>query len=212
MKIAEYHHYYAATLEPLMRAQVERNNSAADRRFVIGMCDSKASIYEEYQNQKTIFRLLYHKPVPKTNDKDQLHRHKVCACMTAAIIKTRPLYVVEGFPDDEAFELSSAPSINEQLAFSAGLSLLRAYVLADDQDGSRREYFTGTDLFVPEAFKHGDGSEQTFDTLMVWSLYDANVLDGLSTPLLADIYFLLDRYHELYCKFRHFRQDTGLSS
>lgn len=200
MTIEEYNKYYDKVIEPLMKNLVERNNNSDKKRFVIAMRDSKESIYEEYQNQKTIFRLICDKPVPKSKDDTHLHRHKVCACLTVAIIKSHPLYAVEGFPDDKEFVLSKSPSVNEQLAFSAGLSLLRTYILADDTEGERKKYFEGKDFFIPESFKPYDNSQPS-GILMVWSLYEANVLNNLSTPLLADIYFLLERYHELYSKF-----------
>ena len=120
--------------------------------------------------------------------------------MTAAIIKCRPIYVVEGFPDEESFEFTNAPSVNEQLALSVGLSMLRAYILADKSEVDRHQYFVQKDFFVPQTFSDNDTNNYGFDILFVWSLYYANVVNGLCTPLLADIYFLLDRYHEMYFK------------
>ena len=51
-------------------------------------CDNPNSLYEEYLNQKQILRVLYEK---NGVDKSLLDRHKVCACMTVAIIKVRLL-------------------------------------------------------------------------------------------------------------------------
>ena len=48
-------------------------------------CDNPDSLYEEYLNQKTMLRVLYQKK--NGESKTLLDRHKVCACMTAAIIK-----------------------------------------------------------------------------------------------------------------------------
>ena len=207
---AEYDQYYDTLVKPTIDQFVTINNGSVDRRFILSAQHPKNEIYEEYQNQKTLFRLLYKKDVPKgeytkIEEEDPLHRHKVCACMTAAIIKCRPLYVTDGFPDDDAFTLMNAPSANEQLAFSVGLSLLRAYILADDSETERHQYFEGTDFFVPPAFYKENEPEYNFDTQMIWSLYDANVINGLSIPLLADIYFLLDRYHEVRCKLNELR-------
>jgi hypothetical protein len=189
-----------------MDIQVRENNSNANSLFKISARDSREAIYEEYQNQKSVFRILYNKDVPKTEDISQLHRHKVCACLSIAIIKSRPLYVRDGFPDDEKFKLSEVPSFNEQLALSAGLSLLRAYILADGSESDRRKYFEEPDFYVPESFKHVGSKPYGFDTLVTWSLSDANILNGLSAPLLADFYFVLDRYHELQCKYKELNE------
>jgi len=170
----------------------------------------KYEIYEEYQNQKTLFRILYGKTVPKETDEEfQLHRHKVCACMTVAIIKCRPLFVERGFPDDTTFTLFNAPSENEQLALAAGLSFLRAYILADGSERERHKYFIGTDIYFPPAFKGIGETTLNFDTHLIWSLYDSNVINGLSTPLLADLYFLIDRYHEAQSKINELREKLG---
>ena len=50
-------------------------------------CDNPDSLYEECLNQKTMLRVLYQKK--NGESKTLLDRHKVCACMTAAIIKVR---------------------------------------------------------------------------------------------------------------------------
>ena len=67
-------------------------------------CDNPDSLYEEYLNQKK-----------NGESKTLLDRHKVCACMTAAIIKVR--LVSGNIQTDDSFSLSVASRINEQLAF-----------------------------------------------------------------------------------------------
>ena len=52
-------------------------------------CDNPNSLYEEYLNQKTMLRILYEKK--DGVNKTLLDRHKVCACMTVAIVKVRLL-------------------------------------------------------------------------------------------------------------------------
>ena len=76
-------------------------------------CDNPTSLYEEYLNQKTMLRVLYQKK--NGESKTLLDRHKVCACMTAAIIKVR--LVSGNIQTDDSFSLSVASRINEQLAF-----------------------------------------------------------------------------------------------
>ena len=55
--------------------------------------DIPDSIYEEYMAQKTMLRWIYGK-IEGENERTLLDRHKVCACMTVAIIKTRPLTLI----------------------------------------------------------------------------------------------------------------------
>jgi hypothetical protein len=206
----QYDQYYETFLRSLIDEYIKINNDVPERQFELKSHHPKDQIYEEYQNQKTLFRILYGKTVPtnedaETEDKDRLCRHKVCACLTVSIVKCRPIYFANGFPDEYSFTLNNAPSINEQLAFSAGLSLLRAFVLADENEAERHQYFIGKDIFVPPIFRGQDTNSYDFGTLMGWSLFDANVVNGLSIPLLADIYFLLDRYHEAQFKLNELR-------
>ena len=82
-------------------------------------CDNPNSLYEEYLNQKTMLRILYEKK--DGEDKTLLDRHKVCACMTVAIVKVRLLS--GDIKNDSSFALSSASRINEQLAFMSAWEL-----------------------------------------------------------------------------------------
>lgn len=87
-------------------------------------CDNPHSLYEEYLNQKTMLRTLYEKK--NGEDKTLLDRHKVCACMTVAIIKVR--LVSENIEIDNGYSLSSANRINEQLAFMSSWELFLGFI------------------------------------------------------------------------------------
>lgn len=193
-----YNKFYENTIKPLIDSFIQLNNNSKDSNFILEARDDKGGIYEEYQSQRALFRVLCktNNPLNEENEADNLCRHKVCACLTVAIIKCRPLYVVKGFPEEKDFKLSVLPTQNEQLAFSVGISLLRAFILADKKETKRHTYFKGVDFFVPSIFRYSEEEKDTFDTEMVWSLFTSNVINGLSLPLLASLYFFLDRYHE----------------
>ena len=142
-------------------------------------CDNSQALYEEYLNQKTMLRILYQKDI--TPQKMLLDRHKVCACLTVAIIKTRLMNC--NLDSDEEFELSEATRINEQLAFMCSWELLKGFIVT-------KEKLNNVDYILPQTF-HNDSFEDTITR----SLFFANQLNSLSTPLLANIYYLL----EVYC-------------
>lgn len=136
--------------------------------------DNSASIYEEYMNQKVMLHIVYVK-----NDL-LLDRHKVCACMAAAIIKTRPL--VCPFQKDDDFSLTDMQCVNEQLAFLASWELLKGFVVARNEE-------SGNNFKLPNTFHN-----ISFVDTVTRSLFMANQLNGISTPLIANIFFLLEKY------------------
>lgn len=142
-------------------------------------CDNASSLYEEYLNQKTMLRNLYGK-VDEPN-KALLDRHKVCACMLVAIIKVR---LLSGNIDtDDGFSLSNASRINEQLAFLSTWELLKGFLVARNE--------SVTNFTLPKTF-HNVSFVDTFTR----SLFYANQLNSLSTPLIANLFFLLEKYCE----------------
>jgi len=206
MNIDVFEKFHEETIKKQIDAYITLNNDSNESYKLASRYPLK-EIHEEYLIQKTLFRVLMGKPVPKKEDTFHLCRHKVCACMTAAILKCRPIYVSSGFPSDlEIALVDTTPVINEQLAFSVGLSLLRAFVLADSKEKDRHVYFDSSVLNVPPSFNEENVDELKFDTQIAGSLYRANVLNNISTPLLADIFFYLDRYHELHCKYQLLKQ------
>lgn len=87
-------------------------------------CDNPHSLYEEYLNQKTMIRILYDKK--DGEQRTLLDRHKVCACMTAAIIKVRLLS--GNIETDNGFVLSSASRINGQLVFMSAWEFFWGFI------------------------------------------------------------------------------------
>lgn len=144
-------------------------------------CDNPSSLYEEYLNQKTMLRVLYGKEnVP---NKSLLDRHKVCACMTVAIIKVRLLS--SNLNSDDGFELSNASRINEQLAFMSTWELFKGFIILHGEKPNKR-------YKLPKTFHN-----VSFLDTITRSLFFANQLNSLSTPLIANIFFLLEKYCEL---------------
>lgn len=138
--------------------------------------DNPNGLYEEYMNQKALLHWMYGK------EDSLLDRHKVCACLTVAIIKVRLLS--GNLPSDEKYKLCNANCINEQLAFLSSWELLKAFVT---EKGKKEQ----TDFVLPRPF-HND----TFEETVSRSLFMANQLNGLSTPLIANMFFLLEKYCE----------------
>lgn len=143
--------------------------------------DNPQSLYEEYLNQKTVLRILYEKK--DGAGKTLLDRHKVCACMTSAIVKVR---LVSGdIETDNSFVLSSASRINEQLAFMSAWELFLGFIKLHKEE-------TDKNYKLPDTY-HNDSFLDTFTR----SLFFANQLNSLSTPLIANIFFLLEKYFEV---------------
>lgn len=136
-------------------------------------CDNATSLYEEYLNQKTMLRLLYDKDVKP--EKALLDRHKVCACMTVAIIKVRLLS--SSIETDEGFELSNASRINEQLGFMSSWELFKGFVILNNERDVQN-------YKLPETYHNS-----SFLDTITRSLFLANQINALSTPLLANIFF-----------------------
>lgn len=144
-------------------------------------CDNPHSLYEEYLNQKTMLRNLYEKR--DGENKSLLDRHKVCACMTVAIIKVR--LVSGNIETDNSYSLSSATRINEQLAFMSAWELFLGFIRLHKEKKDK-------DYKLPNTY-HND----SFIDTITRSLFFSNQLNALSTPLIANIFFLLEKYAEV---------------
>lgn len=142
--------------------------------------DAADRIYEEYLNQKTLMRLVLEKDSPH----QLLDRHKVCAAMTVAILKCRPITCDSINDERGSFKLSEACTVNEQLAFYCSWSLLIGFIQAANKSEEDRK-------FVLPPTTHNENFVNTFTR----SLFVANVQNSLSPELLANIYFLLEVYN-----------------
>lgn len=143
--------------------------------------DNPNSLYEEYLNQRAMLRLLYQKR--EGEEKTLLDRHKVCACMTAAIIKVRLLSM--SLDSDESYNISVMSRANEQLAFMSSWELLLGFLKAN------RGMEKSMKARLPETYHNN-----SFLDTITRSLFMANQMNMVSTPLLANIFFLLEKYND----------------
>ena len=102
--------------------------------------------------------------------------------MVAAIIKVRLLS--GDIESDDGFTLSNASRINEQLAFLSTWELFKGFLLLHGKQ-------TAEDYKLPDTFHN-----VSFLDTITRSLFFANQLNALSTPLIANIFFLLEKYCE----------------
>lgn len=173
MRRDDFNDFYESTIKRHAQLFLEKNegydfNESADR------------IYEEYLNQKTLMRLV----LEKNNVSQLLDRHKVCAAMTVAILKCRPITCKSINDINGSFKLSEACTINEQLAFYCSWSLLIGFIQAASESAEKKK-------FELPPTTHNDNFVNTFTR----SLFVANVQNSLSSELLANIYFLLESYN-----------------
>lgn len=144
--------------------------------------DAPESLYEEYMNQRTMIKTLYEK------GEGLLDRHKVCACMAVAIIKLR---LLSSELDSDRYKIASASRVNEQFAFICSWELFKGFV-ALHSDGCSNT------LELPKTYHNA-----SFLDTITRSLFYANQMNSLSVPLIANIFFLLERYCEESAKNKH---------
>lgn len=169
----DFNDFYENTIKRHAQHFLENNKGYAFH-------DVADRVYEEYLNQKTLMRLVLEKDSPN----QLLDRHKVCAAMTVAILKCRPITCDSINDTNGSFKLSDACIVNEQLAFYCSWSLLIGFIQAANKTHEERK-------FVLPPTNHNDNFVNTFTR----SLFAANVQNSLSPELLANIYFLLEIYN-----------------
>jgi hypothetical protein len=123
---------------------------------------------------------------------DLLDGHKVSACITAAIIKTRIINskLLED-SDDNEFTLLNSNRMNEQVAMLSGISCLLEY-MADDRENLCLPTEDKVVLRLPKT-KYEDRS--SYLDSIIRALYYTNLTNGMSTLLLSNIFFFIERYH-----------------
>lgn len=183
MKKIDFDKFYEDVVKTIAKKFADNNPAYKFR-------DEPNALYEEYINQKTFIRGIYQKNDSESLDeKDFLDRHKVCACMTEAIISSRLLYCSD-IPDDEELPKTKINRLNEQLAFISCWELLKAFIITRNSKGNE-------DFKVKVKFELPDTYHNTsFIDTMTRSLYYAHTLNGVNIPLLANIYYLLEKYCE----------------
>jgi len=176
-----------------------------DKNPGINFTKNLDGLFEEYLNQRTSLKLLI-KNMDDPPEKTRLDRHKVAACITVAIIKTRLLYQDNLDDVDNSYSLVKASRINEQLAFLCGLNLVISYMLEDPEIDSKikdtLENFRFPKTRYEKKKENDDNNEYKYVKYIdsvIRGLYYANISSGLSILLLSNIFFLLEEYHKLSC-------------
>jgi hypothetical protein len=169
------------------------------RTLVKGICDENDNItftenfdglFEEYMNQVTLLKLLV-KDKDDSPESMMLDRHKIAACITVAVMKTRLLHP-DNIDGDSNYTLIGAKRINEQLAFLCGLNVLISYMRADIKAEDSLKNFILPTTRYPDKSEYIDSITR--------ALYYSNTVSGFPLLLLSDIYFLLEEYHILRIK------------
>jgi len=151
---------------------------------------NKDEIFEKYKKLHEDFRALLRKPKDEHFD-----RHKLCACLTVAIIEAFPLSTEE-INNPETYQkirLSTVIRPNEQLAFTSAVLLLFSVVREQAQKTKAPE--------LQEVFKMPvnipKSSRGRNDALsdLISSLFYARLDRSLSLPLLSALYFYIESYH-----------------
>jgi len=148
-------------------------------------CDNINGLFEEYLNQESLTKFVCEKSI----EKDQLDKHKIAACITVSIMKTRLLYSNNLNNNKDDFSLKVSMRMNEQLAFYGGLLYIIASMKKDiDIRKTLKEFkFPNTNY----------SDKADYIDSIIRTLYFANLLSGFHIGLLANVFFLLEEYHKL---------------
>jgi hypothetical protein len=140
--------------------------------------ESKDRIFEEYNKLRDYVKTSFMR-----DENGLLDRHKVCACLILAIIKSQPL-IYNNYINNE----STICIFNENLALSVGLSLLSTYILCSEEDSNS---------WFNNKFVYPKAGNTTYQELLALSLcYDVNN-NHYSILLLSNILFMIEKYTKL---------------
>jgi hypothetical protein len=158
-------------------------------------------LFEEYLNQRTLLKLLI-KKMDDPPEKQNLDRHKVAACITVAVMKTRLIYIDDIDDVNNSYSLGKASRMNEQLAFLCGLNLVISYMLVDSEIDSKIKNTLGNFMFPKTRYeKYNENIEEgkyiKYIDSIIRGLYYTNISYGFPILLLSNIFFLLEEYHKL---------------
>ena len=160
-----------------------------DQHKEFSFTDNFDGLFEEYLTQKTLLKMLVkNMDDSSSEERSRLDRHKVAACITVSIMKTRLLHS-NNLDEDNDYSLLEASRMNEQLAFLCGLNVIISYMVKTDPKTSAIKDFK----FPPTRYQ----DESEFIDSIIRGLYYSNASSGFPTLLLSNIFFLLEEYHIL---------------
>lgn len=144
----------------------------------------KEEIWERYVSLNTYCKTNYMKAPD-----GKIDRHKVAACYMIAIAMLRPMRFVEKINDKEV-----PLAINEMLAITVGLSLVRAFAIAAIRDNDIIERKTADELVI----KFENGIKIPDADLVNHGIYIDNFANELYYAVSEGKVCILSLAHELY--------------
>lgn len=143
-------------------------------------------IFCEYNKLKDFAKISY------MRDPDGLlDRHKVCACLIIAIIKSKPLVYDE---NEDVFGMKKI--FNENLAITIGLSLLYNFI-SDADEGKNKEWLK--DGFEFPVSKR----DSTYQELLCLMLHYDVMNNQYSILAVSNILYLIEEYTKLSRTLKH---------
>lgn len=151
--------------------QIVNENSGT----VVFDLQSKERIFKEYCKLRDYTKVSFMR-----NPDGLLDRHKVCACLIFAIVKSKPLV----YEDDDIGGIKKI--FNENLAMTIGLSLLYNFIISSDKNNEtwlkRGFCFPSTDR------------DATYQELLCLMLYYDIKNNQYSILALSNILFMIEAY------------------
>lgn len=138
--------------------------------------EAKERIFKEYSKLRDYTKISFMR-----NPDGLLDRHKVCACLILAIVKSKPLVYED---NDDNFGMKCI--FNENLAMTVGLSLLYNFIISSDQNN---ENWLKKGFCFPNTIR--DASYQELLCLMLY--YDIKN-NQYSILALSNILFMIEAY------------------
>lgn len=138
--------------------------------------ESKERIFREYTKLRDYTKISFMR-----NPDGLLDRHKVCACLIYAIVKSKPLVY-----DDSDNEMGMKNIFNENLAMTVGLSLLYNFIISAEQDNSK---------WVKKGFEFPKTErDATYQQLLCLMIYYDIKNNQYSILALSNILFMIEEY------------------
>jgi len=203
MDRATFFEIYNDTISPIIDKIIE-DNSGLD----IEHTRNPAGLYECYLLKKSSLRTILKNHsgnddgnnVNNSNAEDEsipavLDRHKVAACLTAAIVDVRLLSSKKTNEQDDGplYSLNDAHRLNEQLAFMCGVSVLAMFMATKSKKNERVAEEITKNLKDGFLFPPPVNSKECPDS-MIRALFFSHVSYGVNPIFMASIYYLLEQY------------------
>lgn len=156
-------------------------------------CKTDISIYHNYQKKRDYIKYNYmSKETPVALD-----RHKVAACMVYAILKSTPIKVnmwITNLPEKILLA-------NEYLAFYVALNIIEMYKLDEFNDKNVNDNYQ---IIVPKTYHEDENPKNTYESNLCKAWYYIRIDDMRKFDALgyANVFFLLEKYTDLYLKLK----------